>query len=133
MLAETAYQYSKSLVRLVASMVLVGICCVCYADETQVMPVEVPDSVLDPTPAEIHENFPERPCSSCHSPANKEVESKWPSHFVTNKECGSFHYTQRWVPLTIYSHIGARYRLPPGQDPQECQVCHVTNSQFMTK
>lgn len=97
-----------------------------------IAPVEVPDGlqVEPPSTAEIHESFPDRPCSSCHSPINREVESKLPSHFVTNKECGDCHYTQRWIPLKIYSHIGARYRRPNDADPQECKTCHTANNQF---
>jgi hypothetical protein len=133
MLTEAACRLGKGLIPFVAGVILLGAYHVSYADELPVAPVDVPESYVEPTPAEIHESFPERPCSSCHNPANKEVESKWPSHFVTNKECGSCHYTQRWIPLTIYTHIGARYRLSPGQDSQNCQACHTTNSQFMTK
>ena len=100
-----------------------------------IAPVEVPDglSVEPPSTAEIHESFPDRPCSSCHSPINKDVESKWPSHFVTNKECGDCHYTQRWIPLKIYSHMAARYRRSNDVDPQECKSCHTSNSQFLAK
>ncbi len=97
-------------------------------------PVEIPDSlIMDPSPGLIHENNLESPCSSCHNQINRDIEYKLPNHFVTNMDCGSCHYTQRWIPLRIYSHINARYRRPGNFDPQDCTVCHVTNSQFMSK
>ena len=103
-------------------------------DRVEVPAVDVPEpSPGELRPAEIHENSPEKPCSSCHSPINKDIESKLPNHFVTSKECDSCHYTQRWTPLKIYSHINARYRRKPGVDPQDCGSCHISNSQFLAR
>jgi hypothetical protein len=100
----------------------------------EIKPIEVPEpAIAEPNPAEIHENSQDKPCSSCHAPINREIESKLPSHFVTNKECGECHYTQRWIPLRIYSHTSARYRRPMDTDPQECLACHMSNSQFLAQ
>jgi len=100
-------------------------------------PVDVPEQKVEtPRPAEIHENIQDTPCSSCHAPMNPDIESKLPSHFVTNKECGTCHYTQRWIPLRIYTHINARYAgslRKNDADPQDCTACHITNNQFMAK
>lgn len=97
-----------------------------------VPPVDVPEQmVIQPTPAEIHEDFPDRTCGSCHTQSNQEAEPKPLNHFLTTKDCGQCHFNKNWIPLRLYSHLTGKYR--PNATPQECLSCHTSNSEFFAK
>lgn len=100
--------------------------------QVDVPAVDVPEKmVVQPTPAEIHEDFPDRSCASCHTPSNQEAESKPLNHFLTAKDCDKCHFSKSWIPLRLYSHLSARYR--PNSDPQNCSSCHMSNSEFLAR
>lgn len=82
-----------------------------------------------PTPEQIHQDVPiEQKCSSCHTEANQDIESKAINHFMTQRDCNVCHLNKSWIPLKIYRHLSGRYR--PNSTPQECDSCHTTNSEF---
>lgn len=94
--------------------------------------VDVPEKmVVQPTPEEIHQEFPERACSSCHAPNSLDAEPKPLNHFLTTRDCGACHFDKSWVPLRIYQHRTGRYR--PNATPQDCLSCHTTNSEYIAR
>lgn len=96
--------------------------------------IEVPEEILvEPTPQEVHEENLSRKCSSCHTPVNPEVQSKFLNHFQTSRECDTCHLSKSWLPLRLYSHLTPKYRARAGQDSQECLSCHVSNSEYFAR
>ncbi len=101
-----------------------------------VSPVDVPEKVvIQPTPAEIHEDAePGQTCTSCHGANSLDAEKKPLNHFLTTKDCGTCHFNKSWVPLRNYNHMNGRY--PSMQRdhseilPQDCNECHITNTEF---
>jgi hypothetical protein len=95
--------------------------------------VDVPEKILiQPTPEEIHQDAPpEQKCSSCHAPNNANAESKPLNHFLTTRDCGVCHFDKSWVPLRIYNHMNGRYH--PNATPDDCQSCHISNTEFTAK
>jgi hypothetical protein len=103
------------------------------AENIKAPSVDVPEKkVFQPTPEDIHQDAPpDQPCSSCHNPASLDAEYKWPSHFLTTKECDKCHLNKSWIPLRMYSHLSGKYR--PNATPQECDSCHTSNSEFLAR
>lgn len=106
--------------------------------QVDVDPVDVPEKmVVQPTPAEIHEdNTNTRSCESCHTKSDQ-AEPKPMNHFLTTKDCGACHFSKSWVPLKVYQHLTGRYpgalRSKPDADPQECRACHISNSEYLAR
>ncbi len=97
--------------------------------------VDVPEKiVIQPTPAEIHEDAPiGQKCESCHGPNSLDAETKPLNHFLTTRDCGVCHFNKSWVPLRIYTHKSARYKPVAGGDPTDCASCHVSNNEFQAQ
>lgn len=104
-----------------------------------VEPVDVPEKiVVQPTPAEIHEDAPPgQTCVSCHGPNSLDAETKFLTHFLTTKDCGTCHFNKSWVPLRNYNHLNGKYpgmlRAKPDVDPQDCKSCHISNTEFLAR
>lgn len=104
-----------------------------------VAPVDVPEKiVIQPTSAEIHADAePGQTCTSCHGPNSLDAEKKPLTHFLTTKDCGTCHFNKSWVPIRHYTHLNGKYsgmlRSKPDVDPQECNSCHVSNTEFLAR
>jgi hypothetical protein len=100
--------------------------------DVEVDSVDVPEKILiQPTPAEIHEESFDRACNSCHNPSNPDTEHRPLNHFLTSRECVKCHLSKSWVPLRLYSHLTPKYK--PGPSGQDCLSCHTSNSEYYAK
>lgn len=102
-------------------------------------PVDVPEKVvIQPTSAEIHQDAePGQTCTSCHGQNSLDAEKKPLTHFLTTKDCGTCHFNKSWVPIRNYTHMNGKYsgmlRTKPDVDPQECNSCHISNTEFQAR
>jgi hypothetical protein len=102
--------------------------------QVDVPPVDVPETmIVPPTSKEIHDDFPERSCASCHSGSETDALQKPMNHFLTTRDCVACHLTQTFLPLRLYRHRSPKYKPEPGQSSQDCNLCHTSNSEFFAK
>ena len=103
--------------------------------QVDVPSVDVPEKmVVPPTSKEIHDDFPERSCQSCHSGIESGALQKPLNHFVTTtRDCGACHLSQTFLPLRLYRHRSPKYKADPARPPQDCNLCHTSNSEFYAK
>jgi hypothetical protein len=120
----------KNLCSLLLICLIIGASTSAVAKEKNISapPVGVKEE-FTPSTEDIHRDVPiEQKCSSCHTEANQDIQSKPVGHFMTHRECDQCHLDKSWIPLRIYRHLSGKYR--PNASPQECDSCHTTNSEY---
>lgn len=102
--------------------------------QVDVPSVDVPETmIVPPTSKEIHDDYPERSCQSCHSGSEAGALQKTLNHFLTTRDCVACHLSQTFLPLRMYLHRSPKYKSDPARPLQDCNLCHTSNSEFYAK
>ena len=98
-LVQNKEKLMKRIITLLILFVALGTATTVFSKEKNinVPPVGVKEEFV-PTPEDIHRDVPiEQKCSSCHTEANQDIESKPITHFMTHRECDQCHIDRKSV------------------------------------